>query len=109
MTSTLKIQREKWRKETWNKNLFFSIEILDFFFENLNSGKPFLNYHWVISDLIPRLLKIFENFWIFMAILVNVKNEVYNRIFGKIWIFKDSCLCLTFLALENAYALGIRL
>ena len=37
---------------------------------------------WLDSDLIPRLLEIFENFKNFMLILFAIKNDAYRRVFG---------------------------
>ena len=37
---------------------------------------------WQNSDLIPRLLEIFEKWKTFMVILLSVKNDAYSRILG---------------------------
>jgi len=39
---------------------------------------------WLDSDLIPRLLKNFENWKNFMVILLSVKNGAYRRFFGAL-------------------------
>ena len=36
--------------------------------------------HWLDSDLIPRLLEIFEKLKTFMVIVLSVKNDAYSRI-----------------------------
>ena len=36
--------------------------------------------YWLDSDLIPRLLEIFEKLKTFMVILLSVKNDAYSRI-----------------------------
>ena len=38
---------------------------------------------WLDSDLIPRLLEIFEKWKTFMIILLRVKNDTYSRILGS--------------------------
>ena len=38
--------------------------------------------YWLDSDLIPRLLEIFEKMKTFMVILLSVKNDANSRILG---------------------------
>ena len=37
---------------------------------------------WLDSDLIPRLLEIFEKWKTVMVILLRIKNDAYSRILG---------------------------
>ena len=60
-------------KQSHNKTL---IEI--YFFDNFLVGIPL----WQNSDLIPRLLEIFENLKNFSVILLSIKNDAYRWILG---------------------------
>ena len=49
---------------------------------NKNDQNLLFKPYWPNSDLIPRLLEIFEKWKTFMVILLSVKNDAYSRILG---------------------------